>query len=214
MTTQASLGDTHVAPAQSTSFDRFAGLCAILTGIASFLYAVSFIILHNGLLSSLFLMLVGLFYTPALAVLYSRLRQASTAFPLWAFLLSSIGAFGAAIHGGYDLANAINPPTDYATIASLPSAIDPRGLLTFGIAGLGLFTISWLIGHSTQFPKALSYLGYLGAVLLIILYIGRLIILLPTNPLIAYPALMSGFLVSPIWYVWLGFVLWRGRSQA
>jgi hypothetical protein len=30
----------------TTSFDRFAGVCAIITGIGSLLYGVSFIVLH------------------------------------------------------------------------------------------------------------------------------------------------------------------------
>jgi hypothetical protein len=58
----------------------------------------------------------------------------------------------------------------------------------------------------------LSYLGYLAAVLLIILYLGRLIIYTPTNPVILIPALLSGFLVNPIWYIWLGISLWGGRK--
>ena len=94
---------------------------------------------------------------------------------------------------------------------SLPNAIDPRDLLTFGVAGLGLFFIAWLVGLSRLFPQALSYLGYILAVLLVILYLGRLIILDPTNLLIVVPVLLSGFVVNPIWYIWLGIVLFRGR---
>jgi hypothetical protein len=49
-------------------YENFAGLCAVLVGIGGFLYAVAFIILVIGerapelgvLLSSLFLMLIGL----------------------------------------------------------------------------------------------------------------------------------------------------------
>ncbi|MDP9243568.1 MAG: hypothetical protein M3O77_00615 [Chloroflexota bacterium] len=54
----------------------------------------------------------------------------------WALALGLAGALGAALHGGYDLANAINPPAS-DPIANLPSPIDPRGLLTFGVSGLG-----------------------------------------------------------------------------
>jgi len=28
------------------------------------------------------------------------------------------------------------------------------------------------------------------------------------------PALLSGFLVNPIWYIWLGISLWGGRKVA
>ena len=93
------------------SFERFGGSMGILAGIAGFLYAVAFIILRNALLSSLFLMLTGLFSTAALVALYYRLRQTDIAFGLWALLMGLAGAIGSAIHGGYDLAYNVNVPS-------------------------------------------------------------------------------------------------------
>jgi hypothetical protein len=117
-------------------------------------------------------------------------------------LLSVSAALGSAIHGGYDLANALHPPT--SPNSDLPNAIDPRGLLTFGMAGLGLFTLSLLMNRESSFPKRLVYLGYVSAALMIVLYLGRLIILEATNLAIVVPALLEGFIVNPLWYVWLG----------
>jgi len=191
----------------SATFERFAGLCAILTGVVGFLYSIAFIVLQSDLLSALFLMLGGLLTTAALLAVYGRLRQTDAAFALWALLLGIAGALGAAFHGGYDLANAINPPE--ASLPALPSQVDPRGLATFGIAGLGAFVVAWLIARGGQFPKGLGYLGYVLAGLLLILYLGRLIVVEATDPLIVVPALATGFLVNPVWYVWLGLVLWR-----
>lgn len=205
--------------AQSTSFERFAGSCAILAGVAGFLYSLAFIVIARnapavgGLLSALFLLLGGLLSTAALVAVYHRLRETDAAFAFWALLLSLAGALGSAIHGGYDLANAINPPeANLPGLASLPSQIDPRGLLTFGVAGIGLFAIAWLIGRGRGLPRGLGYLGYLLAVLLVVIYLGRLIVLQATSPVIVVPALLAGFVINPIWYVWVGLVLWRGRS--
>jgi hypothetical protein len=192
------------------SFERFAGWGAVLAGLSGFLYAIAFIVLRNDLLSAAFLMVGGLFTTSALTGLYQRLRGTERGFALLGFLLSLSAALGSAIHGGYDLANAIHPPSSGPV--DLPNSIDPRGLLTFGIAGLGLFLLSWLLTQDMKFPKGLAYLGYLSAILMIVLYLGRLIILQATSPAIVIPALLEGFIVNPLWYVWLGLTLIRRQN--
>ena len=53
-------------------------------------------------------------------------------------------------------------------------------------------------------------LGYLVAALQIILYLGRLIVFDAKNPVIVVPALLAGFLATPVFYIWLGVSLWRG----
>ena len=199
-------------PLRSTSFEKFAGVCAILAGATGFLYAVAFVVLQNVLLSGLFLMLGGLLSTAALAAVYDRLRETDAAFALWALLLGVAGALGSAVHGGYDLANSINPPPSLS--ADLPNQVDPRGLLTFGIAGIALFVVAWLILRGGQFPKGLGYLAYLSAILLVLLYLGRLIILEPTSPVILVPALLNGFLINPALYIWLGLALLRGQASS
>jgi hypothetical protein len=128
---------------------------------------------------------------------------------LLALLLGIAGALGSAVHGGYDLANVVSPPP---SISDLPNPVDPRGLLTFGVAGAALFVVSWLIAHGGRFPRALRHLGYVSAILLLALYLGRLIVFDPTNPVILVPALLNGFLINPIFYLWLGLALLHGRS--
>ena len=41
---------------------------------------------------------------------------------------------------------------------------------------------------------------------------ARLIVLDPTSPVILASALLNGFLANPIFYLWLGLTLMRGRS--
>jgi len=203
---------------KATSYERFAGLCAILAGIGGPLYAIAFVGLvvlgvAPGLglpLSSLFLMVGGLASTVVIVALYDRLRETDAAFALWALLLGIVGTTGSVIHAGFDLANLIHPPATPFP-ADLPSPVDPRGLTTFGITGIALFVIAWLMARNGGFPKRLGQLGYVMAILFIILYLGRLIILVPTNPIVALVALLSGVVVSPAWYIWLGMLLRRGR---
>jgi hypothetical protein len=121
---------------------------------------------------------------------------------------------GAAVHGGYELANALNAPSGLTpelttALATLPNQVDPRGLLTFGVSGIAIFIFVWLMGQGRTFPSIFRYLGYLLAVLLWWLYIGRLVILDPTHPLLVVPILLTGFVVNPVWYLWLGIILRR-----
>jgi hypothetical protein len=198
------------APLTSPTFGQFGGACAILAALASLLYAIAFIILGNDTLSALSLLLVGLLASAVFIAVYERLRATDASFALWATILGIMGAAGATVHGGYDLANALHPPA--APTPDLPSQIDPRGLLTFGVTGLALASIAWLIGRGSAFSSGLGYLGYLAAFLLIVLYLARLIVLDAKNPVIVAPALLSGFIVAPAWYLWLGLALWRGDT--
>ncbi|HLO18643.1 MAG TPA: hypothetical protein VK206_27680 [Anaerolineales bacterium] len=193
-----------------TSFEKFAGWVALLAGLSGFLYSIAFIVLRSNLLSALFLMLGGLFSIAALTGLYQRLRGTESGFALLGLLFSLGAALGSAIHGGYDLSNALHPPATLNT--DLPNPIDPRGLLTFGIAGLGLFLLAWLMTQNMRFPKGLAYLGYLSAILMVILYLARLIILQATSLAIVLPALLEGFIVNPIWYIWLGLTFLRENT--
>ena len=72
-----------------------------------------------------------------MTALYEQLQAAGSLAALLGLILSIVGALGALAHGGYDLANAINPPNMPGAL-DLPFAVDPRGLLTFGMAGLGV----------------------------------------------------------------------------
>jgi hypothetical protein len=203
---------------KSESFERAAGLSAILAGVVGILYSFSFVVLVvmgrapelGVLLSSLFLMLGGLLSSAALVAVFNLVCETNPAPAIWGVLLAIFGALGSVIHGGYDLANAIHPPaTNVPSLADLPSQIDPRGLLTFGIAGMGLLVLAGLMRQNDHLPKNLGTLGYVLAILLIVIYLGRLIILSPSNPVVAVLIVVTGFVVNPAWYIWLGLALRR-----
>ncbi|WIG59432.1 MAG: hypothetical protein OJF49_002179 [Ktedonobacterales bacterium] len=220
-TTSAHSGTTGAT--QAASYERFAGVCALLGGVGSILYSVVFVILKNVLLYSLLLTLGGLLASAVLVGVYSRVREANRDFALLALLLGVVAALGSFGHGAYDLANALHPeagPTrvlstaaSATAISTLPSEIDARGALTFGLSGLALLVFSWLIVRSGRLPRGLGYLGYALGVLLILTYLGRLIVLDPASDagkvFILAPAALTGLIVNPIWYLWLGSALLR-----
>lgn len=198
----------------ATPFQRNAGLAAIGAAVVGLGYSISFVLLRNVLLSSLFLMLGGLLSLVALVALFERLSEVDAQAAMLGLLLAGVGAVGALIHGGYDLANVLNPPGDLpAGVANLPNAIDPRGLLTFGVAGLSLLIGGGLMRRHAALAGPLAVLTLVLGVLLVIIYLGRLIILSPASPLVLGPAALTGFIVNPVWYVLLGMRLRGGGSR-
>jgi hypothetical protein len=196
-------------------FDRFAGWCALLAAAGALLYSIAFVIIAKSspdlgaALAAFFLATGGILGSVVLVALYGRLREADPGFALWAFLLGFTGAMGSTIHGGFQLANALHPPA-VAVAADLPSEIDPRGILTFGLAGLAVLVFAWLIlARSGGFTPRLGYTGLLFGALLILTFLARLIVFEPGSPLVLAPAGLAGFIFGPLWYLWLGLELLR-----
>lgn len=198
-----------------SSFDRFAGLAAILAALVGLLYAVAFVVLQNALLYSLCLMIGGLLSVVALVALFERLGEVDAQVAMLGLIFGAVAALGATIHGGYDLANVLHLPAELpAGVAALPSQIDPRGLLTFGVAGLAVLIAGVLMRRSPGFSRGFTTLTFVLGVLLIVVYLGRLIVLTPTSPLVLLPAALTGFVVNPLWYLLLGLSLRRGEAAA
>ena len=187
------------------SFTDMTAKTAILAGIAALGYAYFFVIAKDVTMYSLFLLLLGLLSLEVFVGLYGRLKEINEDYARVAMVLGVLGAAGTAIHGGYDLANAINPPGGLNL--NTPNQVDPRGLLAFGIMGIAVLKTSWIMSKDKLFPNGLSMLGFLSGILLVVIYLARLTVLDPTNPILAYPILLEGFIVNPIWYIWLGFAL-------
>lgn len=196
------------------SFERFASVCAFIVGTAGFVYAVAFVTLLRGAgsaavaASGVLLLVGGLLSTAVLVAVYERVRTWNGPFALWALLLGAVAAIGSAVHGAFDLANVINPPDRNVGV---PNPIDPRGFLTFGLSAVAVLVLAWLILHG-GFPRRLAYVGFALALLLLVIYLGRLILLDPKSPMLLLAALLTGFVVNPLWYVWLGIELRRGRT--
>jgi hypothetical protein len=199
----------------TSSFQRTAGLAAILAALVGLLYAVAFVVLQNALLSSLCLMVGGLLSLVVMVALFERLGEADAQAAMLGLMLAAVAALGATIHGGYDLANVLHPPADLpAGVAALPSPIDPRGLLTFGVAGLAVLIAGGLMRRHPRFSPGFAALTFVLGGLLIGVYLGRLIVLTPASPLVLLPAALTGFVVNPLWYLALGLSLRRSETSA
>ena len=209
---QANSGQSRIqGPAQPVNVFATAAVAAFLTAGCGLLYSVSFVIVARASsslgagLSATFLMLGGLLGTAALVGLYERLRERGGTYLVWVLGVGVAGAMAGVLHGGYDLANVLHPP---GGTSNLPSAVDPRGLGTFGLAGVAVLGFSLLM-KGVPGMSGLRNLGLLSGVLLVLIYLARLIILNATNPVVLGLAAVEGFIVNPLWYLLLGLVLRR-----
>ena len=199
-------------------FAGFASACAFVVGVGGLAYSIAFVAVLRGsgdpavAASSLFLLLGGLLATPVLVAVYLLLRPTSPGLALWALAIGLAGALGSAIHGGFDLANVINEPL--GRLGGYPNAVDPRGLLTFGLAAVGTAAVGWLILRGGRLPRGLGLVAAALSVLLLVIYLGRLVLLDPTHPVLLVAALAAGFVVNPAWWIWLGVSIRRARSDA
>jgi hypothetical protein len=208
--------NTHV-PQLDPVFRRFAAGCAFVVGIGGFAYAVAFVAVLRGsgepaaAASAAFLLIGGLLATPVLVAVYLILRPTSPGMALWALTIGLAGAIGSAIHGGFDLANVINEPAGSG--GGFPNAVDPRGLLTFGFAAVGTAVVAWLILRGGRLPRRLGLVAAVLAALLLVIYLGRLVVLDPEHPILLVAALATGFVVNPLWWVWLGVELQQEEEK-
>jgi hypothetical protein len=205
---------------RTEQYERLAGTAALLAGVGGLVYSIAFIggvVLELapelGLaVASTALLVGGVLSLVVLVAIHGIVRGLGPELAALGLVLAAAGAIGAAVHGGYDLANVLHPPaSDIFAVNDLPNPVDPRGLLTFGFAGGGLLVLAWLLRRAGTVPRRLGNLGVAVGALLVIVYLGRLIVLDPTNPLVAGPAALVGFILSPAFYLWLGTILRRPR---
>jgi hypothetical protein len=199
------VADTTIA---AERFDRLAGWCALAGAALSVVYSIGFVVLKNASVYSVALMAGGILSTVALLAVYERVRAGGSLARI-GLLLALAGTLGAAIHGAFDLAVVLHPEAQ-GTGGGGPFPVDPRGFLTFGVAGLGLLALT-IAGLSVdRLPRNVLYVGMVFGVVLVLIYLGRLIVLDATSILVLGPALI-GAILSPIWYGWIGWLLLSRR---
>jgi hypothetical protein len=204
-----------IAAMPSRDYERFAGTCALLVAAVGLAYSLTFVIglaeesEAVNVLKALFLLAGGLLSVAVLLAVYGRLREVDPAFALLAFVLGLAGGLGAAIHGAEDLALEVRSEDSFDTGLA---AVDPRGFLTFGVSGLALLLVAWLVRRGGFFPARLGGLSALAGALLVFVYVGRLTIYDPENAVLLIAAALVGFAVNPALYAWLGVILRRGTA--
>jgi hypothetical protein len=187
--------------ATNSSFTRFASVCAYLTAVAGVAYSIVFVVTRDddtrfgeGLEGSV-LLAGGVLAVVVTSALYERVRAQDPGFALLALLLGAAGGFGAAIHGAYQLALAAAGTLEESVT---PNPVDPRGFLTLAVTAAAVTLFAGLIGGRIR------QVGFVFAVLLVILWVGRLGGADSDDAVLFGPAALAGLGANPLWYVLVG----------
>jgi hypothetical protein len=193
----------------SAAFQRFAGISAVLVGVGGLIYGLLFgaIVYDAGRGVQLAWLTIGLvgpvLATPVIVALYYRLRDTDRGFALLALLLGLGATFGQLENAALFLGKELVPELG----GGQP---DPAGAFRFGVLGLSLFVFGWLIVRGGALPRGLGYLGQIGGVLLVLVYLGRVTgVIDPATEFTVIPPVLYGVVIHPIFYVWLGRLLRR-----
>ena len=182
---------------------RQAAVAAYAGAIGGILYGVAFVLLDNDIAAAILLTLGGLASTIILFHLGTTLFSVNEPVARWASVIGMVASMLTVVHGGYDLAKRLHPPGTPGLLLGYPSSVDPRGLATFGLAGVAYLTLTTLMTRSGSYSKRLARLGQALGVIMIVIYLGRLIILDPTN-IVVRIALAAGVAANTSFLVWLG----------
>ena len=199
----------------TSTFGRVAGWCALAAGAAALVYSVTFaVVVEEGdrwaqWTSSTVLALGAFLALPVLTALYLRLRPVDEGFALLGLLVGAVAAAGTLLHALFDIGVLANEPEQGWEFLS---PTDPRGAATFLLTGVTIAIASGLLARAGA-PRALVAIGWGTAVLVAVVWIGRLSVLDPKEPWVAPAVVGSGFLGVPVWYAWVGRLMLAGGPE-
>ncbi|MEN3314462.1 MAG: hypothetical protein V7605_696 [Acidimicrobiaceae bacterium] len=164
-------------------------------------------------IASICLFASGLLVGVAVVAVVRHLAPRSRSTLTWVAIAGLVGGLATAAHGLSDLLGVDKLAHTYgdgdaATRAAVvvahaaPSAVDPRGLATFLVAGLVAFTIGVVL------RPARSRLGVLGMVLgvdMVVLFIATAV---GVNGLVLVTGGLASVVLGPLWWVCLARLLW------
>jgi hypothetical protein len=222
----------------SKSFVRFGGLAGILLAITSWTTVAVFYTLVppaqrapvtdvNAFLQSLaqtsdgtqlyngLYALIAVWAFVGIAAMYHKVREVNEAWASFATVLALIAAFMTVLNRLQQVAEYRYLATLYAStkdlaiaLYSAPAPLNPLNAITMGLTAPWFLIISILMLR-TDLPKLLAYLGFVAFADLVVGFIASLV---GVQMLSIIAAVIAGAVGGPIFWLWLGALLWRQSS--
>ena len=180
-------------------FTKTSAAVAWIAAAGGIAYGVAFAIVGNLTAAAILLAVGGCLSALILNAIAGSLGDAPTI--RLAATVGTIGALAAASHGVYDLANQIHPPS--VPVQDLPHPVDPRGFATFALIGTAMLLLAGPVARDARYGKGLGGLMTVLGWVSVVIFLGRLIILDPTNPMVRV-ALVIGVVSNTAFLVGLG----------
>jgi hypothetical protein len=97
------------------------------------------------------------------------------------------------------------------TVPGAPQFIDVQGWLGYGAVGIWVLVVSLFALSGAVWPRLLAYVGIACAIAYFVVVASMALPVL--SGLILVVAGLGGVILGPIWYIWLGLILYLGRSR-
>ena len=97
------------------------------------------------------------------------------------------------------------------TVPGAAQMIDIQGWLGYGAVGLWVLVVSLLGLRGNAFPRPLAYLGIVVAIAYFLVVITM--VFPDVRGIILIIAGIGGIFLAPLWYGWMGLILYRNGSQ-
>jgi hypothetical protein len=204
--------DSGLRPETGTGSERLGAVLAALVAVGGFVYGVLFVLVARGTTDAVVRtwlvtgILGGLVAAGAFVALFERIKVADPLVATWALVVGVAGALGQTLNASVTLG--------YDVTGTSGSTPDPLGILRFAFTGIALVLFGWVMTRDATIPRALSGVGVVGGVLLVIMYVGRVAgFITPVNKYTLIPPFLYGLVVHPVFYLWLSRVLWSAPSD-
>lgn len=92
-------------------------------------------------------------------------------------------------------------------LPTAPQAIDVQGWLGYGAVGLWFLVVNLLAWRGRVWPRLLAGLGFAGAIGYFLVVVSNVVP--EARPVGLLVAGLGGIVIAPIWYGWMGILLYR-----